>query len=93
MALALDLPQYVDAVVVAQGPTHLVVVHGEMILLDAPEPSQARGVDDFEDPGVPALPRDVVGVTLRGIVEQLLEKVPEQSAVCNRDTCQDARRR
>lgn len=83
VTLSLDLSEYVDAVVVAQSTAHLVVVHRQMILLDAPEPRQARGVDDFEDTRFPALPRYVVCVPLRRVVEQLLQEVPEQSAVCN----------
>lgn len=81
MTLALDFSQNVDAVVVAESPAHLVVVHGEVIFLYAPEPRETGRVDDLEDPGLPALPRDVVCVSLRGVVQQLLQEVPEQSAI------------
>ena len=81
MALALHLPQYIDAIIVAESAAHLVVVHRQMVLLDAPESGEARGIDDLEYAGLSALPRYVVGVALRRVVQQLLQKVPEQSAV------------
>ena len=81
VALSLDLPEYVDPVVVPQRPRHLVVVHGEVVLLDAPQLGQARRVDDLEHAGVLVLPRDVGGVAPGGVVEQLLQKVPQEAAV------------
>lgn len=41
VSLALHFPQDVDAVVIAEGPRHLVVVHGQVILLDAPQLGKA----------------------------------------------------
>jgi len=81
VAFSLDLAEDVDAVVVAQGPGHLVVVHRRMILLDAPEPGQSRRIRDLEHARFAVLPGDVVRVALTGVVEQLLQKVPQQSAV------------
>ena len=64
-----------------QGPAHLVVVHAEVVLLDAPQARQAGGVDYLEDARLLVLPLDVGGVALAGVVEQLLEEVPEEAAV------------
>lgn len=75
--LALDLPQNVDSVVVPQRARHLVVVHGKMVLLDAPQLGQSRRIDNFEHARIPILPRNVTGVPLGGVVQQLLEEVPE----------------
>ena len=52
-----------------------------MVLLDAPELSQALGVHDLEDPGVLVLPLDVCGVALVGVVQQLLQEAPQQATV------------
>lgn len=82
MPLALHLAQNVDAIVVAQCARHLVVVHRQMVLLDAPQLRQAGGVDDLEDARVAALPRNEVGVALLAIVQQLLQEVPQQATVC-----------
>ena len=79
--LSLDLSEYVDPVVVSEGPGHLVVVHGEVVLLDAPQLGQPRRVHDLEHAGLLVLPRDVGGVATGGVVEQLLQKVPQESAV------------
>ena len=81
MPLSLHLPQYIDPIVVSEGPRHLVVVHGEVVLLDAPQLGQTRGVHYLEDPGVLVLPLDVSGVPLVGVVQQLLQEVPQQAAV------------
>lgn len=48
-----------------------------MVLLDAPEFGEAGGVDDFENAAFVVLPRDVAGVALVGVVEELLEEIPE----------------
>lgn len=37
MPFALDFSKYVNAVIVTQSSAHLVVIHRQMILLDAPE--------------------------------------------------------
>lgn len=84
MSLALHLAQNVHSIIVSQGPWHLVVVHGQMVLLDAPKFGQPWWVDNFEHSGVAILPRDVVRVALHGIVEQLLEEVPKETTVCER---------
>lgn len=39
MSLSLNLPEDVDSVVISQSTAHLVVVHGKVVLLNAPEPS------------------------------------------------------
>ena len=52
MPLSLDLAQDVDPVVVAQRPRHLVVVHGQVVLLDAPEARQPRGINYLEHSGI-----------------------------------------
>ena len=81
VSLSLDLPQDVDSVVVAECPAHLVIVHAQMIFLNAPEPRQTGRIDNFEDSRLLVLPLDVGGVSLPGIVQQLLQKVPEQPPV------------
>lgn len=48
VSLPLDLPEYVDPVVVAQGPRHLVVVHRQVVLLDTPETGQTSRINDLE---------------------------------------------
>lgn len=48
MSLALDLAQNVHPVVVSEGPRHLVVIHRQVILLDAPQFGQTWRVDNFE---------------------------------------------
>ena len=81
MPLSLDFSENVDAVVVSKRSGHLVVVHGQMILLDSPQLGQPCGIDNLEDPRLLVLPGDVAGVPLLGVVEQLLQKVPQQPAV------------
>ena len=81
MALSLHLPQDVDSVVISQCSTHLIIVHAQMIFLNAPEPGQSGRVNNFEDSRLLVLPLDVGGVSLPGIVQQLLQKVPEQPPV------------
>lgn len=81
MSLALHLSQDIHAVVVAQSARHLVVVHGQMVLLDAPELGQAGGIDDLEDTRVAAFPGYQIAVLLVAIVQQLLQEVPQQAAI------------
>lgn len=81
MPLALDLPQNVDAVVVPKGPRHLVVVHGQVILLDTPEFGQTSRIDDLEDTRISAFPRNVTAVPLGGIIEKLLQEVPQEPTI------------
>ena len=52
-----------------------------MIFLNAPEPGQTGRVDNFEDSCLLVLPLNVGGVSLPGIVQRLLQKVPEQPPV------------
>ena len=68
VALSLHLPQDVDSVVVPQSSAHLVVVHAQMILLNAPESGQAGRVDNLEHPGLLVLPLDVGGVPLARVI-------------------------
>lgn len=75
--LALNFSQYVYAVVVPQSTRHLIVVHRQVVLLNAPELGEASWVDNFEDTGVAALPCDIVAVALLVVVQKLLKEVPE----------------
>ena len=81
VALSLHLPQDVDSVVISQCSTHLIIVHAQMIFLNAPEPGQPGRVNDFEDSRLLVLPLYVGGVSLPGVVQQLLQEVPEQPPV------------
>lgn len=69
MSLALNLPQDVHAVIISQSTRHLVVVHRQVVLLDAPKFRQTRWVDDLEDSCVTALPCDIIAVALLVIVQ------------------------
>lgn len=77
MTFTLDFSQNVDAIVVTKSAAHLVVIHGQVIFLNAPESGETGWIDDLEDTGFPAFPRDIVCVSLRRVVEQLLQEVPE----------------
>ena len=81
MALSLHFTQDIDAVIVAQSSRHLVVIHGRVVLLNAPKTGQPGGVGNFENARFSVLPGDVVRIALRRIVEQLLEEIPQQTAV------------
>ena len=81
MPLSLDLPQNVDSVIISESSAHLVIIHAQMILLNAPEPGQAGRVDDLEDAGLLVLPLDIRGVPLTWVVQQLLQEVPEQATI------------
>ena len=81
MPLPLHLPQDVHSVVVAQRPGHLIIVHTQVVLLNAPQSSQAGRIDDFEDACVLILPLDIRSVPLAWVVQQLLQKVPQQPTV------------
>lgn len=81
MTLSLNFAQYVDAIVVTQRARHLVIVHAEMVLLNAPQARQSRRVHDLEHAGVAVFPSNVAGVPLLRIIQQLLEKVPEETSV------------
>ena len=81
MSLSLHLPQNVDSVVISESATHLVIIHAQVVFLNAPEPGQARRVDNLEDSGLLVLPLDVGGVPLPRVVKQLLQEVPQQPPV------------
>lgn len=72
MPFALHLAQNIDAIIITQGTRHFVIVHRQMILLDAPQLGQAGGIDNLKDAGVSALPGDEIAVLLVAIVKQLL---------------------
>ena len=55
-----------------------------MILLNAPQLRQSCWIHDLENASVAVLPRYVVGVALRGVVEELLEEVPQQTPICKK---------
>lgn len=83
MSFPLNLTQNIHAVVVPKSPAHFVVIHGEMILLYPPKSRQSRRIDDFEHPCIPAFPRDVMCIPLRGVVQKLLQEIPEKSTIYN----------
>ena len=82
MSLSLDFAKNVYSVIISQRSRHLVVVHRQVVLLNAPQLGQPGRVDDLEHTRLLVLPRDVACVALALIVEQLLQKVPEQTTVC-----------
>lgn len=84
MSLALDLSENVDSIIVTERSAHFVVIHREMVLLNAPESGETRRIHNFEDTGFSALPCNIVRVSLRRVVEQLLQKVPKQSTICKK---------
>ena len=52
VALSLNLPKDIDSVIVSEGAGHLVIVHGQVVLLYAPEAGQTRGVNNLENTGL-----------------------------------------
>lgn len=76
MTLALNLPQDINPVIVAQSSAHLVVVHRKMIFLYTPKTCEAWRIDDFKNSRFPALPSYEVCISLGRVVKQLLQKVP-----------------
>jgi len=72
MSFSLHFAQNVDSVVISKSSGHLVVIHRKMVLLNAPKFSQSGGINDLEDARLLVLPRDVAGVPLTTVVEQLL---------------------
>lgn len=83
MPFPLNLPKYIDSVVISEGSRHFVVVHGQMILLYAPEFGQTRRIHYFKHSRLVIFPGDEIRVPLSGVVKQLLQKIPKQSAVWN----------
>ena len=81
MTLSLDLPQNVDSVVISQCSGHFVVVHGQVVLLNAPQFGQAGRIDNLKHPRVLVLPGNVGLISLLSIIQKLLQEVPEESSV------------
>jgi hypothetical protein len=48
-----------------------------MVLLDAPQFGEPCWIHNLEHSGIVVLPCYVVGVTLSGVIQQLLEEVPQ----------------
>lgn len=63
-------------VVLANGATQLIVVHGGAVLPLAPLLRHPHGVLDLEDTGRPVQPADAAAVQLR-LAEQFLKKLPQ----------------
>jgi len=72
VSFALHLPEDVYPVIVTQGSGHFVVVHGQVVLLYAPQFGQTRGVDNLEHSHFLVFPCYEAGETLLAIVQQLL---------------------
>ena len=68
MSLALDFSQNVDSVIISERARHLIVVHRQVIFLNAPEFGQPRGVDDFKHTRVFVFPSDIRSISLLGVV-------------------------
>jgi len=56
-----------------------------MILLDAPQLGQTGGIDNLKDARITAFPGYQIAVLLIAIIQQLLQKVPKQAAICKRE--------
>jgi len=59
VSFTLYLPQDINTVVVSEGAGHLVIVHAEVVLLDAPEPRQSWWVHDLEHACLSVLPGNI----------------------------------
>ena len=81
MALSLYFAQNVDSVIVSECARHLVIVHRQVILLNAPKFGQAGRIDDLEHTRLFVFPSDVRSVALRRIVQELLQEVPQETPV------------
>lgn len=77
MTFSLDFAQNIDAVIIAQSARHLVIIHGRVILLNAPKTGQSGRVGNLKNTRFSIFPRDIVRIALRWIIEQLLKKVPK----------------
>lgn len=77
VSLALNFSQDVHSVVISQCTRHFVVIHRQMVLLNAPELCEASWVHDFKDAGVAALPGNIVAISLLVVVQKLLKEVPK----------------
>lgn len=81
MPFTLDLPEDVHSVIVTQRAGHFVVVHRQVIFLNAPQFGQTRWIDDLEHAHLLVFPRYEAGETLMRVVQQLLEKIPQETTV------------
>ena len=81
MSFSLDFSKNIHSVVVSQGSTHLVIVHAKMVFLNAPQSSQTSWINNFKHPSLLIFPLDVGCVSLTRVVEKLLEKIPEETAI------------
>lgn len=84
MSFSLDLSQDVHSVVIPQGTRHLVIVHRQVILLNTPQLCKTRRIHNLENATFSVLPRYITRVPLSRIVQQLLQKVPQQPAIWKR---------
>ena len=69
MPFALNFSQDINTVIISESAGHFVIVHTEVVLLDAPKTSEPGWVDDFKDSGLSVSPRDKPGVLLLLVVE------------------------
>jgi hypothetical protein len=68
VSFTLHLPEDVYPVIVTQGSGHLVVIHGQVVLLYAPQFGKTRGIDNLENSHFLVFPRYEAGETLMGVV-------------------------
>lgn len=92
VAFSLHLPQDIDPIIVPQRPRHLVVVHRQVVLLDAPQFREPGRVDDLKNARLPVLPRDIIRVPLRRVVQELLQEIPQKTPVCKENISSNKRR-
>ena len=81
MPLSLHFPQNVDSVIISQSTRHLVVIHWQVIFLNAPKFGQSGRINNLEHTRILILPSNVRSISLLRVVEQLLQEVPQQPAV------------
>ena len=81
MTFTLNFSENIDSIIISQSSAHLVIVHAQMVLLNAPEPGQTSRINNLEHACLIVLPLDVGSVPLSGVVQELLQEVPEQSSV------------
>jgi len=77
MPFSLNFAKDIDPVVITESSRHLIIVHGKVIFLDAPQFCQSCWVYDLKHSSVMVLPCYIVGVTLGRVIQQLLEEVPQ----------------
>ena len=81
MTFTLNFSENIDSIIISQSSAHLVIVHAQMVLLNAPESGQTSRINNLEHACLLVLPLDVGSVSLSGVVQELLQEVPEQSSV------------